>query len=113
MKLKLAFIVLAILTANLVNAATPTTITCTWTYSGDRATLGGFNVYLGSNKVCTTTDPQATGLTCSVLLTVGANTFNMTAFNREGVEGGISAPFILQNHDPVPGIPTGLNVIKK
>lgn len=113
MKLKALCILVMVLTVNLAHAATLVPITVTWTYSGDRSILGGFNLYLAGTKVCTTTDPQATGLTCSAPLVLRTNSFTMTAFNREGVESGVSVPFVLQNHDPVPDIPTGLNVIKK
>jgi len=111
---KLFLVIIGLLAFTIpVMAATLTPVTVTWTYVGNRAILGGFNIYKGPTKVCTTTDSQAVSLACSVPLTVGANTFTMTAFNREGIESGASAPFILQNHDPIPNIPAGLRVIKK
>lgn len=109
----LALLLMGAAVCHAVPVAPPVPITATWTYAGDTVELAGFRLYRGNTLVCDIPDKAARMADCTDAVPYGdQNSYHMTAYNLEGVEGGVSAPFVLPNHAKIPGV-TGWGSVKK
>jgi hypothetical protein len=78
-------------------------VTIAWTYSDPPPDLAGFRLYVNGAAVEDFDVPTATSWSGPVVLTDGNNTFEMTAYDRAGQEGGRSAVSVLFHDSPPEG----------
>ena len=92
-KLLSLFFVLC-LSPNITNAAVTKTLEVAFAFSDPGSqTLVGYKLYKDSTKVCQTTDPSATKISCSLTTDPGTFNFSLTAYYANGSESPSSPSF--------------------
>lgn len=64
--------------------------TFSWEQPADISTLSGYRLYLNNTRLCETTTPTDTSISCTANLLSGEMVFSMSQVNTDGSESGLS-----------------------